>query len=162
MPAQGRAKGQSPVAPPWGEGINSQKALKGRDRIEGQLRASIQRLDGDYAWHQVIPGRRCALPWAGMFRPCRPLRHENGLSISSTDGPGLDELLARLGRKTDTFIIDKSFTISGGRCPGPKSHDFGYEYPRKKAHRTLSVGFRAHSLLAVSCDLHRGRDDSLA
>ena len=113
-----------------------------------------------------------------MFRPFRPLRREKERSINSTDGPGLDELRARLGRKTHVHA-DRTFTGAiadqtevsrlrlqnrrlhhrqivhdiGGASPRPKSHDFGYEYPRKKAHRTLSVGFGVHSLLIVSSDL---------
>ena len=66
--AQGRAKRRQPRSAALGHQDHENQALKGRHNSE---RDSFRPFRAPFGGNPVHPGRRCALPWAYLFRPLR-------------------------------------------------------------------------------------------
>ena len=148
MPAQGRAQGQSPAAPPWVIGEKTKTALKGRHRHQvgrSLLRRNrvslLQSSDSNWGYSSQGSAKGLcpsALPWADMFRPFRPfrpLRHENvGAILPQPILPRLRcglvftaLLLLSQSLCADEFFTQKIEPLLKSRCFECHSHEKSIE-----------------------------------
>ena len=98
----------------------------------------------------VVPRRRCALPWAITFRPCRPLRNEIGLIRQSlTYRRRIVETCGRRFRRGQETCAEQETP----RCTRPLNagSDFQTESNPQEFGRRTSCTPKEFRLIALGC-----------